>query len=159
MTEYITVKDGIVTGHFASRSDTVPDDGIVVEKFLAPIGFYYDEDYEEKDGYIVLKPYIELFKNGHMVIPDGYKVNDEGTDIVPYSDRDNLEHGLITVEEYNALQKQHRQEYYANNLDQLTMRKTRKMAIGEWTEKDDAEYHALCDKIALEIEELYPYES
>ena len=41
MTEYITVKDGIVTGHFASKSDTVPEDGIVVENFLAPIGFYY----------------------------------------------------------------------------------------------------------------------
>lgn len=34
MTEYITVKDGIVTGHFASKSDTVPEDGIVVENFL-----------------------------------------------------------------------------------------------------------------------------
>ena len=72
MTEYITVKDGIVTGHFASKSDTVPEDGIVVENFLAPIGFYYKEDYIEKDGYTLLKPYIELFKNGHMAIPEGY---------------------------------------------------------------------------------------
>lgn len=159
MTEYITVEEGIVTGHYASRSDTVPENGIVVENFLAPIGFHYEEDYEEKNGYIVLKPYLELFKTGHMPLPEGYKVNEEGTEVVPYSDRDNLERGFITVEEYNALQKQHRQDYYVKNIDQLTMRKIRKQAIGEWTEKDDAEYHALCDKIALEIEELYPYES
>lgn len=159
MTEYITVENGIVTGHFASKSDTVPENGIVVKDFFAPTGFYYEEDYEEKDGYTVLKPSIELYKSGHKAIPDGYKINEDGTDIIPISDHDKLDRGLITVEEFNALQKQHRQEYYAENLDTFTMRKTRKMAINEWTEKDDAEYHALCDKISLEVEELYPYES
>ena len=158
MTEYITVKDGIVTGHFASKSDTVPEDGIVVENFFAPTGFYYEDDYTKKDGYIVLKPYIELYKNGHKAVPDGYKINKDGTDIEPFSDHDNLEHELITADEYNALQKQHRQDYYIKNLDIHTMRKTRKMAIGEWTEADEAEYQALCNKISLEVEELYPYE-
>jgi hypothetical protein len=50
-----------------------------------------------------------------------------------------------------------RQSAYAERTDPLTLRKLRKLALGEWTEKDEAQYVSEIQAISKEIEEEYPY--
>lgn len=61
------------------------------------------------------------------------------------------------VDEYNAEQKEKRSQAYTERTDPLTLRKMRKLALGEWTEEDEAQYVAEIQAISEQINEEYPY--
>ena len=61
------------------------------------------------------------------------------------------------IDEYNAEQKEKRSSAYTKRTDHLTLRKMRKLALGEWTEEDETQYVAEIQDISKEIEEEYPY--
>lgn len=52
-----------------------------------------------------------------------------------------------------------RKSAYAERTDQLTLRKLRKQALGEWTEEDEQEYVAQIQAISAQIASEFPYNS
>lgn len=52
-----------------------------------------------------------------------------------------------------------RQQAYQERTDQLTLRKMRKQALGEWTEEDEQEYVAKIQAISAQIALEFPYNS
>jgi hypothetical protein len=61
------------------------------------------------------------------------------------------------IDEYNAEQQEKRSQAYTERTDPLTLRKMRKLALGEWTEEDEANYIAEIQAISEQINEEYPY--
>lgn len=124
--EYITVKKGKITGHFCG--DKLPKGSIQVSDWWGNVGEpvnYYDENWKRKDD-------IELYKTGVMKIPSGLKLNDDKTaiiemsevekiqtgikklpaamkiennEIVSMNDKEKLDSGLITKEQYTSIVK------------------------------------------------------
>lgn len=76
--EYITVKNGVITGHFCGES--VPEGAIRV-----PTGFSGWEGLPVAaltDDYLAIKPITQLISEGLISIPEGYKVNQAGTELI-----------------------------------------------------------------------------
>lgn len=74
--EYITVKDGIITGHFCGK--TLPDGAIQV-----PDGFPGWEGLPVSAltaDYSAIKPLAQQVSEGILVIPEGYKINADGAE-------------------------------------------------------------------------------
>lgn len=124
--EYITVKKEKITGHFCG--DKLPKGAIQVSDWWGNVGDpvnYYDDKWQRKDD-------IELYKTGVMEIPSGYKFNDDKTaiiemseiekiqagikklpagmkiendEIVSMTDKEKLDSGLITKDQYTSIVK------------------------------------------------------
>lgn len=74
--EYITVANGIITGHFCGK--TLPDGAIQV-----PDGFPGWEGLPVAaltDDYSAIKPLAQQVSEGVITIPDGYKIAEAGTE-------------------------------------------------------------------------------
>lgn len=67
---------------------------------------------------------------------------------------------IVEIPVYEPTNKeisQKRQVAYIESTDQLTLRKLRKQALGEWTTEDEKEYVAQIQAISAQIEVDFPY--
>ena len=168
--EYITVENHIITGHYAS--DSIPEGAIPVTDFNGIVGepvSYYNPDWTRKSG-------IELMLTGLMQIPEGYKINEEKTDlqemteeekiiagikelpqgqkiedgkILPMTDEEKLAAGQLTQEEYDRIQ-QAKIISELNDIDKKTIRSVRAILSGIFTE-DDKNFLANMENQAIEL--------
>lgn len=89
--EYITIKDGKISGHF--NGDTLPEGAIKVANFAGfegePVTFYNQktwERYTEK----------ELILKGLVEVPKGYRITKDKKDLEEISDEEKVAQGLIS---------------------------------------------------------------
>lgn len=61
------------------------------------------------------------------------------------------------IDEYNAEQKEKRSQAYIDRTDPLSLRKLRKLALGEWTSEDEKDYIYQMQKISEEINKEFTY--
>lgn len=59
--------------------------------------------------------------------------------------------------EYNEQQSEKRSQAYIERTDPLTLRKLRKLALGEWTSEDEKDYIYQMQKISEEINKEFAY--
>lgn len=86
--EYITVKNGIITGHYCSQS--LPVGAVEVKDFAGVVGDrtdYYNHDWTRKSE-------VELVKEGLQPMRDGYKWNDDQTGFVEMTQVEKIQAGL-----------------------------------------------------------------
>jgi hypothetical protein len=98
-----------------------------------------------------LKDYDEAYK---FVEENGYTIEE----IEPKDDE--RQYKIVEIPVYvptNEDISKQRKSAYAERTDPLTLRKMRKLALGEWTEEEEAQYVSEIQAISKEIEEEYPY--
>jgi hypothetical protein len=89
--EYIIVKDNKIFSHCCGA--TLPENAIEINGFSGIIGdpiSYYDSD----NGSWKRKSDIELYSLGLIDVPDGYKLNEDKTDIIEMSLVEKISVGL-----------------------------------------------------------------
>lgn len=158
ITEYITIKDGIITGNYITDGKlpkgaiAVNFDGVVGDKVD-----YYKSDWTRKTE-------VELVKEGLQPMKDGYKWNSdqtgfvemsqaekiqagleelpqgqkiEGGELVTMTDEEKLAEGQLSQEEYKNIQRQKIQSEL-DEIDIKTIRPLRAILSGLGTEEDKA---------------------
>lgn len=154
--EYITVKNGIITGHYCGQS--LPVGAVEVKDFAGVVGDrtdYYKSDWTRKNE-------VELVKEGLQPMKYGYKWNEgqtgfvemtqvekiqagleempqrqkiEGGELVPMTDEERLASGQITQAEYIEIHRgQILEEFDA--IDRKTTRPLRAILAGIGTDED-----------------------
>jgi hypothetical protein len=89
--EYITVKDGKISGHFCG--DRLPEGAIQVTDFWGNTGdpvTWYDDKWQRKDE-------IELYRAGVKELPAGYRLNDGKTAVVEMSEVEKIQAGILKL--------------------------------------------------------------
>lgn len=159
--EYITIKDGIITGHFCGGRPTT--EAIEVEKFEGQVG----DDVRKFNPDWTLRPLDELVAEGLLEIPRGFKYSDGGFvelsrvermeagldeiprgrkivagELVEMSDEEQFEAGQITAGE--LLERRRRPlERELVALDERAVRPLRAILAGTGTDEDTAKLKAI----------------
>lgn len=79
--EYLKIENGIITAHYAgdeAEKGCIPLDGEFWGSVGEPVD-WYDENWNRIDD-------MTLYATGRREIPDGMKINEEGTDLVEMTD-------------------------------------------------------------------------
>lgn len=98
-----------------------------------------------------LDEYDEAYK---FVSENGYTIEE----IEPKGDE--RQYKIVEIPVYEPTNEdisKQRQSAYAERTDPLTLRKMRKLALGEWTEEDETQYVTEIQAISQQIAEEYPY--
>jgi hypothetical protein len=179
--EYITVKDGKISGHFCGNK--LPDGAVQVTDFWGNTGdpvTWYDDKWQRKDE-------IELYRAGVKELPAGYRLNDGKTAIVEMSEAEKIQAGMkklpdgmkiengviavktaseklasgeITQEAYDTQVKESRGAEIRQHLeaiDTATVRPLRAVLAGMGTDSDKAKLAELeiqAQDLRKELEEL-----
>lgn len=175
--EYITVKNGIITGHYCGQS--LPVGAVEVKDFIGFVGDrteYYKSDWTRKTDVELVKEGIEPMKDGYKwnegqtgfvemsqteriqagleELPQGQKI--EGGEVVMMSDEEKLASGQITQAEYTEIRRgQILAELDA--IDRKTIRPLRAILAGIGTDDDRermAELERQAEELRAELDEL-----
>ena len=90
--EYITIKDGIITGHYCGQS--LPVGVVEVKDFAGVVGDrvdYYNHDWTRKTE-------VELVKEGLQPMKDGYKWNEGQTGFVEMTQVEKIQAGGLQAD-------------------------------------------------------------
>lgn len=132
--EYITIKNGTITGHFCGQF--LPVGAVEVKDFTGIVGepvTYYNPDWSRKKN-------IELIHSGLMSVPKGK---------LPMTDEAKLADGQITQFEYDQI-KQGKIISELNDIDRKSIRSIRAILSGVFTEEDKI-FLADMEKKAIEL--------
>jgi hypothetical protein len=77
---YLTIDNGIVTGHYATSADTLPENGVEITELVGTYGLPVTH-YKVQDGVWTQKNTVELIREGLLPMPDGYQWNADQTAI------------------------------------------------------------------------------
>lgn len=91
--EYIKVENGIITGHYAGDE---PEEGCIPLKgeFWGAVGepaVWYDENWNRIDD-------MTLYATGRRQLPEGMKINEEGTSLVEMDDDEKKLTGIKSLD-------------------------------------------------------------
>lgn len=159
ITEYITIKDGIITGNYITDGK-LPEGAISVKDFAGVVGDkmeYYKNGWTRKTDVELVKEGIEPMKAGYKwnsdqtgfvemsqaekiqagleELPQGQKI--EGGELVTMTDEEKLAEGQLSQEEYKNIQRQKIQSEL-DEIDIKTIRPLRAILSGLGTEEDKA---------------------
>ena len=176
ITEYITIKDGIITGNYITDGK-LPEGAIAVKDFAGVVGDkmeYYKNGWTRKTDVELVKEGIEPMKAGYKwnsdqtgfvemsqaekiqagleELPQGKKI--EGGQLVSMTDEEKLADGQLSQEEYNNIQRQKIMKEL-DGIDRKTIRPLRAILSGLGTEEDkamlaDLERQAQIKRVELE---------
>ncbi len=175
--EYIEIKDNIIIGHYCGDMPQGDDDGIPRIEIANPIANIGEDIRIYSDLHKgIKKPLQQLIDEGLTSIPEGKKLNADGTDFEDMSEADKVRAGLITLEAtqkleggfivektkkelhseglfsaeaYNAYIDEKRQQAYSQEADPLAFQVLRgKIEKSIWLEKID-EIKSRYQKIAV----------
>lgn len=157
ITEYITIKDGIITGNYITDGK-LPEGAISVKDFAGVVGDkveYYKNDWTRKTDVELVKEGIEPMKDGYKwnsdqtgfvemsqaekiqagleELPQGKKI--EGGQLVSMTDEEKLADGQLSQEEYNNIQRQKIMKEL-DEIDRKTIRPLRAILSGLGTKED-----------------------
>lgn len=154
--EYITVKNGIITGHYCGQS--LPVGAVEVKDFTGVVGDkteYYKSDWTHKSEVELVKEGLQPMKAGYKwnsdqtgfiemsqaekiqagleELPQGQKI--EGGQLVSMTDEEKLADGQLSQEEYNNIQRQKIMKEL-DEIDRKTIRPLRAILSGLGTKED-----------------------
>ncbi|QSH93650.1 hypothetical protein C5O78_01000 [Treponema phagedenis] len=149
--EYLEIKDNIVIGHYCGEMPEPKEPDIeyrIIDGCSVNIGddvrMYADLD----KG--VLKPLKTLVDEKLIEVPEGKKINDEGTEFIDMTEADKVNAGLVALQadeklEGDVIVKKTQEELYAEGVISKEEYNTYIDGLRE------AEYRSETDKLGLEV--------
>ena len=117
--EYIEIQDNIIIGHYCGAMPDEKDPAIeyrIIENCAANIGDDVRIYSDVAKG--IKKPFKQLVEEGLVLVPEGKKLNEAGTDFVDMSEAEKVAAGIIQLKpdekiENGAIIQKTKKELYA----------------------------------------------